>query len=333
MGTATCSKIQGRHRRVPMRVRAGWARNARATTLSRRTEPPKNAFGDLRMFLLVGGDSEIGKAATAHLRGRVLATTRRPPGAGDARIALDLAGDLTAWEPPPGVTSACLLAAMARLADCAKNPEGTARVNVTGTLALAERLIARGVHVLFISSNQVFDGATPKVSADAPTTAVSEYGRQKAQTEAALRAHMARGAPVAILRLAKVVSPQTALLRDWTAALKAKVSIRAFHDMTMAPVAAETVVRAMAALMEARATGIFQLSGPRDVTYVDAGLFLAERLGVAPSLVAHTSHVTAGLPAGAGPPHTTLDSRALAERYGIVVPDAWKVLEGVLGLS
>jgi hypothetical protein len=39
------------------------------------------------------------------------------------------------------------------------------------------------------------------------------------------------------------------------------------------------------------------------------------------------------MPAGAGPPHTTLDSHALAEQYGVVVPDAWEVLDAVLGLS
>jgi dTDP-4-dehydrorhamnose reductase len=297
---------------------------------SRRSERPKNVVGDLPMFLVVGGDSEIGRAAAAHFGGRALATTRR---VGDTRVALDLAGDLSAWEPPAGVTSACILAAMARLSDCEKDPAGTTRVNVTGTLVLAERLITRGVHVLFISSDKVFDGTAPQMPADAPTAPVSEYGRQKARTEAALRAHMRRGAPVAILRLAKVVSRETALLRDWTAALKAREPIRAFHDMTMAPVAAATVVRATAALMEARATGIFQLSGPRDVSYADTGLFLAERLGAEASLIVRASCVAAGMPAGAGPPHTTLDSHALAEQYGVVVPDAWEVLDAVLGLS
>jgi len=285
------------------------------------------------MFLLVGGDSEIGRVAAAHLGGCALATTRRPRCDGGTRIALDLADDLSAWEPPAGITSACILAAMARLADCEKDPAGTARVNVTGTLALAERLIAHGVHVLFLSSNQVFDGATPQMPADAPTAPESEYGRQKARTEAALRTHMERGAPVAILRLAKVVSRETALVRDWTAALKARMPIRAFHDMTMAPVAAATVARAIEALMTDRATGIFQLSGPRDVAYTDVGRFLAERLGADPFLVARASRVQSGAPAGAAPPHTTLDSRALAERYGIAVPDAWEVMQRLLSQS
>src|SRR5580704_4094274 len=283
------------------------------------------------MFLLVGGDSEIGTIAAAQLGARALATTRRPRGADDARLVLDLAENpLHRFEPPAGVTSACILAAVSRLGDCARDPAGSARVNVDGTLALADRLIARGVHVLFISSDKVFDGTSAQVAADAPTAPASEYGRQKARTEAALRAHMARGAPVAILRLAKVVSRATPLLRDWTAALTAKQPIRAFHDMTMAPVAAATVVPAIAALMGARAPGVFQLSGPRDVPYLDAAFFLAERLGADKSLVVRASLDETNPPKGAGPSHTTLDSRALAERFGIAVPDAFEVLARVL---
>jgi dTDP-4-dehydrorhamnose reductase len=283
------------------------------------------------MLLLVGGDSEIGKIAMAQLGGRALATTRRPRGAGDTRIALDLADDLAGWESPVGVSSACILAAVSRLDDCARDPAGTARVNVAGTLALAERLIADGVHVLFISSDKVFDGSTPQVPADAPTAPVSEYGRQKARAEAGLRAHMQRGAPVAILRLAKVLSHATPLLRDWTTALTTRKPIRAFHDMTMAPVAASTVVHAIEVLMRERARGIFQLSGPRDVSYLDAGIFLAKRLDADKSLVLRASLNETNSPNGAGPPHTTLDSRVVRERYGIAVPDAWEVLASVLG--
>ena len=86
------------------------------------------------MFLVVGGDSEIGGAASAKLRARhhVVTTTRRPGGSGGERIVLDLAGDLSAWEPPAGVTAACICAAVARLADCAADPAGSARINVSG---------------------------------------------------------------------------------------------------------------------------------------------------------------------------------------------------------
>jgi len=285
------------------------------------------------MWLVVGGDSEIGGATCALLRalGRtVLATTRRPDARTGDRVPLDLADDLTRWEPPAGVEAACICAAFARLADCAADPVASERVNVSGTLALAERLMARGIHVLFLSTNQVFDGRTPHVPADAPTAPVSEYGRQKARTEAALRALASQGAPAAILRLAKVISPRTALLRDWTAALAAGKPIRAFHDMTMAPAPIDTVARAIDALLADRASGVFQLTGPRDVAYAEVGRFLAERLHADKALVTSVSVADAGLPKGVAPPHTTLDSSALRERYGIAATNAWETLDAVL---
>jgi dTDP-4-dehydrorhamnose reductase len=45
------------------------------------------------------------------------------------------------------------------------------------------------------------------------------------------------------------------------------------------------VARAIAALMQDRARGVFQLSGQRDITYADAARYLAERLNADPELV------------------------------------------------
>ncbi len=108
---------------------------------------------------------------------------------------------------------------------------------------------------------------------------VSEYGRQKARTEAVLCDHMARGAPVAILRLAKVVSPGMELFRGWIEALSSDKPIRAFHDMTLAPTPMDIAVAAISNLMRHQVPGIFQLTGPYDVSYFDVGRYLAQRLG------------------------------------------------------
>ena len=84
------------------------------------------------------------------------------------------------------------------------------------------------------------------------------------------------------------------------------------------------------ALMGERASGVYQLTGPRDVSYVDVGRFLADKLGAGAALVTPASVADANLPPGIGPAHTTLDSSALRARFGIVVPDAWSVLDGIL---
>ncbi len=174
-------------------------------------------------ILIVGGDSEIASATAAHLQRAgfdIAATTRRRERVAADRPFLDLGGPVADWPIPDGVTGAAVCAAIARLADCTRDPIGSARVNVTGTVALADRLLMRGIPVLFLSSDKVFDGTRPLVPADAPTCPVSEYGRQKAAAEAALRERMGAGAPAAILRLAKVVSPGMELLRQWIASLR-----------------------------------------------------------------------------------------------------------------
>jgi len=288
------------------------------------------------MFLIVGGDSEIGAATHLALKRSgvaVLTTTRRLDQVRPERPLLDLAGPLDAWEPPPETRSVCICAAVARLAACAADPAGSARINVVQTLALIERLTARGIHVLFLSTNQVFDGCTPNLAADAPYSPVSEYGRQKAFVETVLRAQMAHGALIAILRLAKVVSVHMPLFAGWIRDLSMGKMIRAFHDMTLAPTPTDLVCMAIVALLQDQASGIFQLTGPRDVTYAEAARYIASNIGAEAALVREASALEAGLPVGATPSHTTLDSSALHQRYGISPPDVWEVLERNVGAA
>jgi dTDP-4-dehydrorhamnose reductase len=285
------------------------------------------------MWLLIGGDSEVGAAALRHLRSigqPALATTRRSDRAGPLRPLLDLGKPFSNWEPPAGVDAACIFAAVARLATCQADPGASTFINVTQTLALTKRLVARGCYVLFLSTNQVFDGTTPHVASDAPTSPTSEYGRQKARAEALLRQLMQREAPIGILRLAKVTSLEMPLLHGWLDALSAGKPIRAFSDMTMAPTPMVLVTEAIAELMRDRASGIFQLTGAADAAYADIALHLAGRIGAPSELVEITSAAAVGMPPGSTPRHTTLDSSALHDRFGIRASEVWPVIDEVL---
>lgn len=288
------------------------------------------------MWLLIGGDSEIGTATHRYLQSCGIAsaaTTRRAERVAADRPFLDLAAPLDAWEPPAGTTAACFFAAISRIAACDADPQGAAHVNVIQTVALADRLVKRGVSVLFLSTNQVFDGSVSNVPADAPHSPVTEYGRQKARTETALRQRMEQGERVSILRLAKIVSPDMPLLQNWIGTLSSGQPIRAFRDMTMAPAETVMVSQAIAALMKDGPSGIFQLTGPRDVTYADIGRHIAARLGADPALVAEGSTADAGLPAGTARMHTTLDSARLRDSYGIAAPDMIEIIDGVLAAA
>lgn len=285
------------------------------------------------MMLLIGADSEIGAATLRHMKraGQPVQGTTRRGSAG--LLPLDLSRPLDGWAPPAGTEAACIFVAVARLATCAADPDGSAHINVTQTLALVDRLVATGAHVLFLSTNQVFDGAAAHVPADARRAPVSEYGRQKARTEAAIERLTAAGAPVSILRLSKVVSPDMPLIHGWAKALRSGEPIRPFSDMTMAPVETAMVAEAIAALMNARAPGIFQLTGRTDVTYADVARRVARGVGAAPELVEPVLAASAGMPDGATPHHTTLASSALHEQFGIAAPGPWQVIDRIVELT
>lgn len=284
------------------------------------------------MYLVIGGNSEIGGATARHLEGRgrqVLTTTRRPGEVGAARPLLDFDAPLGDWALPEGTEAACIFVAVARLAACENDPAGSARINCERTIALAERLVAQGVFTLFLSTDKVFDGSRPTVPAEMPPSPLSEYGRQKARTEAAIRAMMARGAPAAILRLSKVASPGMALLADWRRELAAGRPIRAFSDMRMAPVPTALVATAIARMLEDRDPVVAQLSGPRDVTYAEVARRIARDVGADAALVEEVSARDHGMPPGGTARHTTLDSAYLGDRYGIAVPDVEDVVRAL----
>jgi dTDP-4-dehydrorhamnose reductase len=284
-------------------------------------------------LLLIGGDSEIGAAVGESLRRKghaVAATTRRPERVAADRGLLDLTLPINDWTPPQNTRAACICAAIARLGDCANDQVASTLVNVTHTIALANKLLSLGIPVLFLSTDKVFDGTRACVPAETPPCPVSEYGRQKAAVEAALGERMASGEPVAVLRLAKVISPGMPLLRQWATNLAAGTPVRAFFDMMMAPTPIEFVCEAIAHLLCERTSGIFQLSGPRDVSYSDVAGWLVHALDADASLLQPVSAHSIGLPVGSIVPNTTLESTALRDRFGIAVPDAWGVIGAVI---
>ena len=281
------------------------------------------------MWLLVGGDSEIGATTYRYLKTRNIpaaATTRRRENVDSNRPFLNFGDSIADWRPPNGTDAACIFAAIARLNICAADPIGSANINVTQTLSLIERLLADNIYVLFLSTNQVFDGTKPMMKVNAALSPVSEYGQQKAKVESQLHRYVNRGAPISVLRLTKVLSPRMPLLRGWIEKLSANAPIAAFHDMMLAPVPTSLVVQTINSLMASRITGIFQLSGERDVSYADVGRHLAERLSVDPALVVETSAADNGQPAGATPRFTSLDSTILCKRLGLKVPEVWDAI-------
>jgi dTDP-4-dehydrorhamnose reductase len=280
--------------------------------------------------LVTGADGQIGGELVRGLRRHGLSavgTTRRREHVRPDRIYLDLADDPARWELPDGVEAAVLAAAVARFDACERDPEGTERVNVAANLALAEALLRRGAYVVFLSSNQVFDGTEARRLASDPPAPRTVYGGQKAVVERHLLAN--RGA-AAVLRLTKVVTPGLPLFNGWAEALRTGSPIQPFRDMVLAPISVALVTGAVARMIERRSPGIVQASGPRDIPYSEVGCYIARTVGAEAELVQPRSFADAGLPTSFAPRHTTLDTTRLREELGLVPADVWTAIDEAL---
>jgi dTDP-4-dehydrorhamnose reductase len=217
-------------------------------------------------------------------------------------------------------------AAITRQEECRRNPAGTRHVNVVQTLKLAQKLVDAGAFVVLLSTNLVFDGSRPDRRPEEPLSPKMEYSRQKAEVEHALTQWAER---VAIVRITKVVHSHLPLLQKWRADLESGRPIRAFSDYVCSPVSLHQVVAGIARVAVEQRPGVWQFSGPADVSYSQLARTVAELCGAGASLID-------SLPMPDGllehhPAHTTLDASRAGEELGMIFPPAEDVLAEYLG--
>jgi dTDP-4-dehydrorhamnose reductase len=280
-------------------------------------------------WLIVGGDGLIGLALAGHCSTLIhgaqdtLSTTRQRDHAGPNRIYFDLAHPDHQWPAFPTVDAAIICAGITSLDQCRREPAATRYVNVTQTVQLAHRLAKCAGLVMFFSTNLVFDGTQPQRPPDDPPCPCTEYGRQKAEVESALRSDPEK---FAVIRLTKVMHPRFTLVNSWQTNLSKGHRIQAFSDLKCAPIGLDLVLKAVTAIAANQIGGIWQLSAAADVSYADIARQIAQRMGAPSDLVESVSSTTArGLEHV--PMHTTLDVERVETELGIRMPDPHDVID------
>lgn len=236
--------------------------------------------GDLKktvaVKLIVGADGLVGRALFTHFKQageRVIGTTRRKASVDESRVYLDLDEDIEDWALSQPVDVAIICGGVTKLDACRQDSQSSARVNVEGIPALAKKLAARGSFVVYLSTNQVFDGSEPHHRPDDPLSPVTEYGRQKAEAE---RLIGRLGERVAIVRFTKILEPKNPLLSAWSEKLRNGQTIHPFSDMRMAPVPLACAVSVLRLVVDRRLAGIIQVSGADDLSYAEAACIGAQ---------------------------------------------------------
>lgn len=226
-----------------------------------------------------------------------------------------------------GVAADAIVNAVAYTAvDRAESEEDLARaVNATSVGALAEVAAARGLPLVHISTDYVFDGGgTRPWRPDDPVAPLGAYGRTKLMGEAAVRA---AGGTHAILRTSWVFSAHgTNFLRTMLRLGAERDSLRIVADQIGGPTPARAIADACARIAGAlgrdpRLTGTYHFAGAPDTSWAGfaRAIFEAAGLRVTVEDIASADYPT---PA-ARPKNSRLDCTATEAAFGILRPD-WR---------
>jgi dTDP-4-dehydrorhamnose reductase len=245
------------------------------------------------MYLIVGGDSLIGKKLGECWERKGIkfhTSTRRKSLVSDSRPFVDLEND-EAFDLPCKYDVAVMCAAISKLNECENNSSLTRKINVIHAYKLAELLSKSGAFVLFISSNQVFDGQIPFRKIDDKKSPINEYGRQKDELECLVSKLPRYG----VLRLSKVVYSELPLFLQWKKLLSKGKEITAYKDMNFAPVDIQDVIFKINLLVQNKLNGIYHCLSGSDISYYKYAIQYAISYGFSADLVKSISYKTSDI--------------------------------------
>lgn len=233
---------------------------------------------------LIVGNGLIGRNLSYKLREAVLLSHKE----------LDLSRD--GWELPDCDTT-YICAAETSILKCEQFPKETYKVNVEGTIRLAERMRK----VVWLSSDRVFDGSVPNRKLGDEVCPTTEYGRQKAETEKVLL-----GMGCTVIRLSKVIGWDMPLFEGWVKDLRQGKVIHPYSNMSMSPMSVQFVVNFIV-----KTRGFNQISALEDLSYSRIAYHIANYIGVDMSLVQPIEAEHSCL-------YTTLESGSRPDAWGVI---------------
>ncbi len=237
----------------------------------------------------MGGVLGLGVAAQPPQAIHVVAGQNRPPAwpvTPAVRVNLAARGELARimGELRPGVVihAACV----SRAADCEQQPEHAHKVNIEAVEELLASAVFADSFVVYVSTEQVFDGYAERYFEDSPVSPRTVYGSTKAAAE---RRVLEFGGAVVRLPLLLGGSAGPGRMGADTAVVQAVRSGRAmslFTDEIRTPVHVDFVAPMLEKIAREGHTGIFHLAGSQAVSRYELGQRACEVAGVEPNFEA-----------------------------------------------
>jgi len=224
---------------------------------------------DSKNILIVGVDSEIGselKKLTLKNGFEVEGTSRRKEFTSKNISFFDL--------EEPNFESIdmhfeCVIicAAITNITQCEENPNLCKRVNLINTIRLIDNAVANNSFVIFLSSNTVFDGTQSFYKHYDETNPISEYGKCKKAVEEYLINNINNKG--CVIRFTKVISKKTPFIESWESDAEKGLSVQAYSNKLISSISIGSAVSAIQLLINTKKSGIFQLGGAEEVSYLN----------------------------------------------------------------
>jgi len=219
-------------------------------------------------------------------------------------------------------------AAMSKVDACESQPDLARQINVESVaeaLAVAKKIDAK---VVFISTDQVFDGQKLGYTEDTPVSPLHEYGRTKVMAEALVLA--AGGTVIRIpLLLGPQISPNRRGADAWlVGAARRQESLGLFTDEFRAVAAARLLAGPIHGLVERPLPGIFHLAGATAVSRWQLGV---EACAAAQVNMIHYQRSLENWQGPAKPPHLHLLCQRAEKEIGFQPPDLRQSLTVLYG--
>lgn len=218
-------------------------------------------------MLIVGIDSLIGSYLSNYLDTfgyKIYGTTRRKINSwgGDKRVIfLDLS-EKTILFPKVQFDIAIICAGISNLEFCENFPVESSKINFDKTIEVIKNFLDSKTHVIFLSTNAVFDGTKQFYKYFDKVSPITNYGKLKSRVE-----KFFDDENYCILRLTKVLTPNMNFLVQLENDFKLGKELNAFTNLFISPITLTQVGDALHKLISSKAEGVYQLGSEFEMSY------------------------------------------------------------------
>ncbi len=234
-------------------------------------------------ILIVGGDSQLSSEfCKLDIDDCIILTTRRPENLRKKNyVYLDLLSE-NSFYIPSAVDRAIIMGGATTYDKFMNGNNKAYNINCVSIPKLVYKLLNNNIFTCFVSSNTVFksEDKIPNEK-DIPNPSFA-YAEMKYKTESEIikiSADLNKQCLLSILRITKNVSCDTKPFNQWFSDIKNDREIVAFRDLFFSPIRFRDSASSILKIINDKLSGIYHLSGEKDISYYDFAVELINYLG------------------------------------------------------